>query len=72
MTVLAIMGCVTARRSLYREVIWLGPTESTRRFAWRRNRVNSNAVERSEPNRAKCPREVRGVQNDRSRRYTKN
>jgi hypothetical protein len=29
------------------------------------NRVNPNARERSEPNRAKCPHEVRGVQNER-------
>jgi hypothetical protein len=29
------------------------------------NRVNPNARERSEPNRAKCPRKVRGAQNER-------
>jgi hypothetical protein len=35
------------------------------------SRVNPNARERSEPNRAKCPREVRGVQNERRRCDTK-
>ena len=35
------------------------------------NRVNPNARERSKPNRAKCPREVRRVQNERRHRDTK-
>jgi hypothetical protein len=35
------------------------------------SRVNPNARERSEPNRAKCPREVLGVQNDRRQCYSK-
>jgi len=41
-------------------------------FGIAENRVNPNARERSEPNRAKCPREVRGVQNERRHCDTKN
>ena len=46
-----------------RDLVW--PYCIGKAFGIAEHRVNPNARERSEPNRAKCPHEVRGVQNER-------
>jgi hypothetical protein len=55
----------------YRTVISAWPYSIGKAFRIAESRVNPNARERSEPNRAKCPREVRGVQNERRHCDTK-
>ena len=58
------------RESLPRcDLAWLYCIGKALRIA--EHRVNPNARERSKPNRTKCPREVRGVQNERRQCYSK-